>query len=243
MPNHRKSQKQEIPSSAKYPRLTVTEAGMRIVRQLVGRPPLRVTDLMAVLNVTRTAISEQLNELISAGYVSQTQERCDGRGRPRYLFSVTELAMRNLFEGPRDIVCPAIWQSILQRTDPEAAESIRRDVAKTLADFYNDQLFESSPKKRLKEFVFLLHRQGRIAELTESGTIVKINTLSCPFFSMVEDTGSICMIHLSALQMILGNEVTVRRVAHRDQDTHPCCIFQIEWVKKNNDYPDRGRDI
>ena len=62
------------------PEALVSQAGMRIVRLLVGRPPQSVTDLIEAAGVTRTAVTEQLNELLAAGFVERTTERPMGRG-------------------------------------------------------------------------------------------------------------------------------------------------------------------
>ena len=62
----------------------ITSAGMRIINLLVGQPPLAIAEMIDNLNVTRTAITEQLSELIEAGYVERTVEKLSSRGRPRH---------------------------------------------------------------------------------------------------------------------------------------------------------------
>ena len=64
---------------------TVTPAGLRVVKLLVGNPPQSIADLMDATGVTRTAVTEQLNELVAAGFVERRTERVAGRGRPRHL--------------------------------------------------------------------------------------------------------------------------------------------------------------
>ena len=44
---------------------TVSDAGMRIVRLLVGKEPQTVVDLMRATGVTRTAVGYQLIELVN----------------------------------------------------------------------------------------------------------------------------------------------------------------------------------
>lgn len=52
------------------------------MKLLVGNPPQTITDLIRAAGVTRTAVTEQLNELVAAGFVERSMERLSGRGRP-----------------------------------------------------------------------------------------------------------------------------------------------------------------
>ena len=72
---------------------TVSAAGLRIVKLLVGNPPQTVSDLIDTTGVTRTAVTEQLNELVAAGFVERSTERLTGRGRPRHLYKATDAAL------------------------------------------------------------------------------------------------------------------------------------------------------
>ena len=79
-----------------YP--NITPAAMRIVKSLVGTPPQTVVELMEATGVTRTAVTEQLNELEAAGLVERTVEKLSGRGRPRHRYATTNAAMVLLFK-------------------------------------------------------------------------------------------------------------------------------------------------
>ena len=85
---------------------------MRIVKILVGKPPQTVGQMMDETGVTRTAITEQLAELISGGFVERTIEKLPGRGRPRHLYSTTTAALLLLFASNQRLVVPAIWKAI-----------------------------------------------------------------------------------------------------------------------------------
>ena len=56
------------------PDAIISAAGLRIVKLLVGNPPQTVSDLIGATRVTRTAVTEQLNELVAAGYVERGHE-------------------------------------------------------------------------------------------------------------------------------------------------------------------------
>ena len=61
---------------------------MRVLRRLAGNPPQTIAELTADLGVTRTAVSDKLNELMAVGLVRWEAEKVTGRGRPRHRYSV-----------------------------------------------------------------------------------------------------------------------------------------------------------
>ena len=73
--------------------VTISPAGLRVMKLLVGNPPQAVSDLIRATGVTRTAVTEQLSELAATGFVERATERLPGRGRPRHLYKATDAAM------------------------------------------------------------------------------------------------------------------------------------------------------
>lgn len=226
-------------------RPSISDAGMRIMRQLIGHPPQTMTELIEALNVTRTAVAEQLNELISVHYVEQTLVRGGGRGRPRYLFSATELAMRHLFEGNQDIVVPAMWRAIQKYFGDEAVERISHDVAAEIALRFTSQMSDRSHRSRMKEFADILNRSGRLADYRERKNAIEVCKLNCPFASMGDDTGTLCRIDRLCMQMIVGDGdlAPVHLVDNRHEGNH-CCTFRLELHgKEKTDFRNVGLDI
>jgi len=201
----------------------VTEAGMRIMHQLIGHPPQRMSDLIRRTGVTRTAITEQLNELIEAGFVEQALERFKGRGRPRYLYSATELALKQLFEGNQGIVVPAIWKALRKYCNPEVVMKVCDDVAQDIADQFNSKIESVCPKERLRKFHEIISKT-RLSQLEDKGNEVSVSKLSCPFISMLDESGTICMIDQLTMSKIAGT--TVRQTSCR-HDGNTCCTFTV----------------
>ena len=61
----------------------ITPAGLRLIKLLVGRSPIPVLTLMRKLRVTRTAVTEQLHDLLAAGFVERKIEHLPGREHAR----------------------------------------------------------------------------------------------------------------------------------------------------------------
>ncbi len=206
-------------------RETVSAAGMRIVKLLVGTPPKTVAELIAATKVTRTAVTEQLNELVAAGFVERTTQRLPGRGRPRHLYSATQAALMLLFASNQQLVVPAIWRAIAKVGGKELTREVLDHVSASLADHYRRRITATEPSERLREMIELLEQEGGLLEVREheDGHIL-VHKRSCPFISMYEETGTVCCVDREVMTAVVG--VPVVRTACRHEGA-PCCTFEL----------------
>ncbi len=205
---------------------TVSPAGMRIVNLLVGNPAQTVANLIRATGVTRTAVTEQLNELVAAGFVERGTERLPGRGRPRHLYSATNAALLLLFASNQRLVVPAIWQAVREVGGEELTQKVLRRASLKLAEHYKQKITGRTPRERLKQMSDLLCQdEGVLVDVTENqqGHLV-LRKRSCPFISMYEESAAVCGIDVEMLSEIVG--APVRRVACR-HDGDPCCKFEV----------------
>lgn len=205
---------------------TVSLAGMRIVNLLVGNPAQTVASLIKATGVTRTAVTEQLNELVAAGFVERTTERLPGRGRPRHLYSATKAALLLLFASNQHLVVPAIWRAVHEVGGEELTRKVLKRASLKLAEHYKQKITAQNPRERLKQVTRLLgEEEGVLVEVTENqeGHLV-LHKRSCPFISMYEESAAVCGMDVEMLSEIVG--APVRRVACRHQGA-PCCQFEL----------------
>jgi predicted ArsR family transcriptional regulator len=204
---------------------TVSAAGMRVVKLLVGNPPQTVAEMIRATGVTRTAVTEQLNELVAAGFVERTTERLPGRGRPRHLYSATHAALLLLFASNQRLLVPAIWRAIAEVGGPQLTDSVLERVASDLAEHYSRRIDGTTPEQRLQQMTELLREEGGIVEVDqdEQGQLT-LRRRSCPFISMFEDSRSVCRVDKQMLALVLG--APVEQVACR-HDGAPCCAFEL----------------
>lgn len=203
---------------------TVTAAGMRIVRLLVGCPPQTVSDLIATTGVTRTAVTEQLNELVAAGFVERTLERLPGRGRPRHLYRATNAALLLLFASQQNLVVPALWQAIEETGGPEMTSRVVRRASALVANHYRQRLTAQEPSERLRQLAAVMEEEGGLVEVVGDNTHVVMRKRSCAFIGMFDDSRSICRLDTEMLSEVVG--CPVRRVSCR-HDGDACCTFEI----------------
>ena len=129
----------------------ISAAGLRIVKLLVGRPPQPVTNLLAAVGVTRTAVTEQLNDLVAAGFVERQAQKLPSRGRPHFLYRATDAALVLLFADKQRLLVPAIWEAIEELAGVEMVKKVVKRVTRTLAEHYGSQITAKRPQDRLRK--------------------------------------------------------------------------------------------
>ncbi|MEK6238251.1 MAG: MarR family transcriptional regulator [Planctomycetales bacterium] len=197
-----------------------SSTSMRIMRLLIGKPPQSLTDLMEVMGVTRTAVTEQLSVLMKDGYVDRTQQR-SGRGRPRHLYMATEKAL-SLFPSNEQLVVPALLSAMRDIAGNEVVDQVLRRVSDEMADHY--QVGGNNPKERLAQLVELLKSNGTMVELQDDQGRMMMQERSCPFWTMASDDRSACNIEEMMMSKVV--DAPVRLVQCR-LDGCDSCTFEL----------------
>lgn len=207
------------------PEALVSQAGMRIVRLLVGNPPQTIAELIRATGVTRTAVSEQLNELVAGGFVARSVERLPGRGRPRYRYLATQAALVLLFAHSQQYVVPAIWRAIDQVGGHELIKKVRKRVTESVAEHYRPLVTGRTPRERLQQLADVWSEEGHLVELREDdkGRVV-LRKRSCAFVTMFEESRTICSIDVDVLLSLVQGPVRRLQCRH---DGDPCCAFEL----------------
>jgi predicted ArsR family transcriptional regulator len=203
----------------------VSAASMRIVKILVGNPARTVADLIKVAGVTRTAVTEQLHELVGAGFVERTTERLPGRGRPRHLYAATNTALLLLFADNQRLVVPAIWRAIEKIGGTKLTQQVLKQVSRSLAEHYSRKITAAHPEKRLRQLIDLLREEGGLIDVEDNRDQLILRKRSCPFISMFDASRAVCTVDQEMMSAVVGKPV--RRIQCR-HDGDPCCAFAID---------------
>ena len=205
--------------------ITVSDAGMRVVKLLVGNPPKTMADLIEATGVTRTAVTEQLNELVAAGLVARSVERTSGRGRPRHRYEATDAALLLLFADNRRLLVPALWKAIGAIGGEQFTRKVRKRVGRSMAEHYKSQVKGRTPRTRLRQLIELLREEGGLLDVDSDGKRgLRIHKRSCPFFSMYEEAQNVCAVDREMMSLVVGAKV--KRTACRHEGD-PCCTFEL----------------
>ena len=195
------------------------------MKLLIGRRPQTVTELVCHSTVTRTAVAEQLNELLAAGLVERSQQSLTGRGRPRHVYSATDTALLSLFAGNHSIVGPAIWRSLYRLGGKELKERVLELVSREVAAHYAQRVDGATPAERFRQLSEMLRRDGELVEIERDrdGRLV-MSKRSCGFFSMFEEGRSVCAVDEEMTRRVVGAPVE-RKACRHDGDA--CCQFVL----------------
>jgi DeoR family transcriptional regulator, suf operon transcriptional repressor len=203
---------------------TISTAGLKIIKMLVGNPPFSVSDLIEITGVTRTAVTEQLNELVTSGYVERGAERLPGRGRPRHIYKATNAALVMLCSTNRRLIAPVLWQAIGEIGGEELTLKVRKKVSRILVELYSGKVTAKRPEDRLRQLMQIFSDEGGIVDMVqENGQLIAYKR-SCPFITLVDENRTICQVDLEMMTQVVGRPV--RRIACR-HDGDPCCKFEI----------------
>lgn len=204
----------------------ITSAGMRIINLLVGQPPQAIAEMIDSLNVTRTAITEQLSELIEAGYVERTVEKLSSRGRPRHRYGVTDLALTVLFPGNQGKVVPAIWKYLEQNCGLTISEKIQDAVAMDLAAEFKKIVDGITLDERVAQFCAALSdRKIAVLSRTNSNGKTELVWKTNPFISMQDGTDRYNKIAIRMISEVLHAPV---KITSSRMTGSFCDIFEIE---------------
>lgn len=211
-------------TSTAIPDATLSAAALRVIKLLVGNRPQTVAQLMRITGVTRTAVTEQLNELVAAGFVERGIERLAGRGRPRHLFSATEAALVLLFANNQRLVVPLIWTAVREIGGDKLVRDVMKRVSKALADHYSKRVKATKPEERLRQLTQFLIEEGSLIDTVIEDDQLVIYKRTCPFVSLVDDKRAVCSVDLDMMSEVVGAPVERLECRHTGA---PCCSFAI----------------
>jgi predicted ArsR family transcriptional regulator len=212
------------------PATCLSAPALRVVKLLIGHPPRSIVELIEETGLTRTAISQQLNELARAGYVECTKFRRAGRGRPGHRFSTTQAAQILLSANHQRVVLPAIWNAIDDIGGEELMQRIVDSVGRKLSEYYAARITATDPRGRIAQFKAIIEDEGGLVELVGNSRRSTLTKRSCPFVTDFSDNRHACAVDVALMSAITGCKV--RQTSSR-LNCAPCCQFEIDLRKKS----------
>ena len=182
----------------------ISGAGLRILRLLVGRRPRTVAELMAEAGVTRTAVTEQLSELMAAGLVERTTQRLSRRGRPCHLYRATPRAIDLLSKSNLRRVLPALLSVLQEQLGPEETLELLDQVSQRVAQQYRASIDADCLEERLRQLARLLEEEGILVEVTKRDGRLVLRQRTCPYVEMVDERRIACRMERQILTHAIG---------------------------------------
>lgn len=194
----------------------------RILRTLRLQGKCTVVDLAEASGVSPVSVRHHLANLLAENLV-ESEEVKHGVGRPRLLFSLSDIALE-MFPSRYFRLTSRILEEIKDSMPPQAVRRLFASVAATMAADYAEQLADLPLEERLERLIQLLSDEGFEAELHHKDDSVTIRELSCPYYRMGREHPEVCVIDQTFIATSLS--LPVERVSCLlEGDTH--CSFTI----------------
>lgn len=186
---------------------------------------MTVCELVEKVGVTRTAVTEQLNELAVAGYVERTMLRSSKRGRPRHLYRATNLALQKLFVSCHALLVPAMQRAIVAIGNGPLLRKTVDHVSAEMADHYGRMIKSKKPVDRMRELAGLLSGEGVIVDFEQAEDVCRLRKRTCPFISMHDESDFVCLVDNEMISQVV--ERPIKQVHNRHEDG-VYCAFEME---------------
>ncbi len=192
----------------------------RIIEVLLRGGPMTVAELAGELNVTATAVRQQLSRLVSEGWLLRTH-RNSGPGRPAGVFAVAEKARRLFGAGGPDVSRLLIEEIV--RVDGEGkARALLERVSRRIAEAAKPAVGQGPPAERIRRLADYLSHEGVMAESESRGT--RLSVFTCPYAGIVEEHREICEMEREAFSALVEQSVEQHQCM---LDGHSACEFEL----------------
>ncbi|MGQ0635280.1 MAG: helix-turn-helix transcriptional regulator [Planctomycetaceae bacterium] len=184
--------------------------------------PRTVQAICAAIGVTATAVRQRLQRLQSAGLVERELVRA-GRGRPHFVYRVTDAALRQLGDNYGDLAL-ILWREIRAIADAGVRASITSRVRDALVARLGRQM-DGTLQERARRLSEALVRRGYDVELTHAADLPILRENNCPYQELAEEDRDICGLEREVFEQSLGAKV---RLTQCCLDGHHCCDFEVQ---------------
>jgi predicted ArsR family transcriptional regulator len=183
-----------------------------------------VKELEDALGVTATAVRQQLTQLMADGYVQQSVERAEGRGRPSHVYSLTQEG-RSLFPRHYDEFTNGLLREILLSEGPAKVQALLARMGQRLAEQYRGQIDGEATAERAVRLTELLNARGILAEVAVGPDAIFVQEYTCPYYELAREYRAICDMEQDMMSQVLEQRV---ELVSCTLDGHHGCQFKIE---------------
>jgi predicted ArsR family transcriptional regulator len=175
-----------------------------IIRYLQRNGEATIRQLEDALQVSTTAVREQLTHLQAEGLVLIRSER-HGPGRPRSVYALSEKA-QSRFPKQYDRLIALLLHE-LNSEGQERVNALLERVSQRLADEYAARMNGTDVQERLKELRQLLEARGVAVEVVADSNTIQL--FSCPYYEIAHEHPEVCSMERQMLEYVLGEKLVL----------------------------------
>ena len=204
----------------------------RVVLDLLKRNgPQTVAQLGAALGLSGVGVRRHLEVLEHVGLVRQTT-RSQGRGRPAYVYALTELG-HDLFPRNYHQLVAQLLEAAASELGAEAVERLFDHRQQELAELYAGRTHGRSLPELAVALAAIQDENGYMADCrqTEDGRWL-VREHNCAIARVAGAWPTACSHELALFRQLAGPGVDVERVAHI-QAGDPVCAYVLRAANAN----------
>jgi predicted ArsR family transcriptional regulator len=184
------------------------------------RGGVTISELVAEMGVTATAVRQRLARLMSEGLIQRETER-QARGRPNHRYSLT--AKGEEFSGTNfgDLAI-VLWEEVKAVEDPVVRRGLLKRIADRFVARYRGHVSGDSLADRMASLARLMGEREIPFEVDSSGQLPVLSALACPYPELAKHDRGVCTMEKLMLSEVLGESV---RLSECRLDGGTCCTF------------------
>jgi len=200
---------------------TVTESSDGLLLQLLRRQgPMSISDLVAAMSVTATAVRQRLSRLMTQGLIARESFK-GPRGRPGHRYALTAKARHQAGSNFADLAM-VMWDEVRAVKDPEVRRGLLSRIAQSLAARYAGEVGEGPLPERMQAITTIFAERGIPLETAPHAAQPSLTVLECPYPELAEKDRGICAVEKLLFEELLDRDV---RLSQCRLDGHHCCEF------------------
>jgi predicted ArsR family transcriptional regulator len=195
---------------------------LAVVDALRGSGQATVNQLATMVGIKAITVRHHLNTLLAEGLIVQEEKR-QAVGRPVHIYHLTERA-EGFYPQTYHRLADRLLNHLKQTLTPEAANTLIRSLATTMAAEIREQLECLPETDRLRRLTEWLAQEGFMArwQLTSEGA--HLVEYRCPYFSISQHHPELCQIDEILIRVALNTELS-RQACMLSGD--PACQFLL----------------
>jgi len=209
-----------------------TESSDTAVLDLLRKSgPLSVSQLIAAMEVTATAVRQRLTRLLTLGDIERQTERTS-RGRPLHRYRLTEKGRRRAGANFADLAS-VLWEELRAVENPQVRRGLLQRISGRLTTLYRGRVAGSSLDERMESLAAIFRERQIPFEVDREHELPMLRATACPYPDLAEQDRSVCSMERMMVSELLGEKV---RLSGCRLDGHSCCTF--EPVGHSNQQPE-----
>ena len=191
----------------------------RILKLLQQQGPLSIKEIEVALDVTTTAVRQQLTTLTTTEMV--TAETVRGkRGRPHVVYRLAEKGQALFARGYEEFAL-ALLEEVLHLPETEQVHQMLHHVSARLGRQFVERMRGVTVADRLRE----LAAHGTMSKVEEEADAFVLTEYACPYYGLAREHREVCGMEIEAMELALGSPVLLYQ---SQLDGHNGCQFQVK---------------